>query len=67
MEFKQVDYVSPQLRVGIDSFIERMDMCSRDRELFYDIIGFAYTEGKIRGKEEILLGEEIKTEKETNG
>jgi hypothetical protein len=37
-----------------------MDMTQRDRELFYDIVGFAFDEGKIRGKEEVLLGEETK-------
>jgi len=36
-------------------------MTQRDRELFYDIVGFAYDEGKIQGKEDILLGEETKT------
>jgi hypothetical protein len=62
MENPNIDYVSPTLKFAIDSFIERMDMDRRDCEIFYDIIGFAYHEGKIRGKEEILLGEETKTE-----
>ena len=29
-------------------------MTQRDRELFYDIIGFAFDEGKIAGKEKFL-------------
>jgi hypothetical protein len=60
MEFKSLDYVSPQLNVAINAYVDRMDMNNRDRELLYDIIGFAYDEGKIRGKEEIILGEETK-------
>jgi hypothetical protein len=65
MENSNIDYVSPQLKFAIDAFKERMDMNRRDREIFYDIVHFAYTEGKIRGKEEIVLGEETKIE--TNG
>ena len=60
MELRNLDYVSPQLNVAINAYVDRMDMTGRDRELFYDIIGFAYDEGKIRGKEEIILGEETK-------
>lgn len=66
MSFRNLDYVSPSLNTAISAYIERMDMTQRDRELFYDIVGFAFDEGKIRGKEEILsLGEE--TNKQTYG
>jgi hypothetical protein len=46
--------MSSNLNRGMQLFIERMDMTQRDRELFYDLIGFAYQEGKIAGKEEII-------------
>jgi len=62
--FRNLPYVSHTLQTSIDGFIERMDMTQRDRELFYDIVGFAFDEGKIRGKEQVLngtnLGEETK-------
>ena len=52
----------------MNNFIDRIDcMYGRDRELFYDLIGFAFDEGRIKGKEEILLGETYKKEKENNG
>lgn len=60
MSFRNLDYVSPSLNTAISAFIDRMDMTQRDRELFYDIVGFAFDEGKIQGKEDILLGEETK-------
>jgi hypothetical protein len=60
MSFRNLDYVSPSLNIAISAFIDRMDMTQRDRELFYDIVGFAFDEGKIQGKEDILLGEETK-------
>jgi hypothetical protein len=60
MSFRNLDYVSPSLNTAVSAYIERMDMTQRDRELFYDIVGFAFDEGKIQGKEEILLGEETK-------
>ena len=60
MSFRNLDYVSPSLNTAVSAYIERMDMSQRDRELFYDIVGFAFDEGKIQGKEEILLGEETK-------
>ena len=66
MAFKQLSHMSPQLQNIVDSFIERMDMDSRDRDFFYDIIGFAYNEGKIKGKEEIIYGEET-NQNEENG
>jgi hypothetical protein len=46
--------LSPSLNKGLQLFIERLDMTQRDRELFYDIIGFTFDEGKITGKEEYL-------------
>jgi hypothetical protein len=61
MSFRYLNEVSPSLNTAIDAFVHRMDMNQRDRELFYDIVGFAYDEGKIQGKEDILLGEETKT------
>lgn len=57
MEFRYLEELSPQLNTAVGAFIDRMDMTGRDRELFYDIIGFAFDEGKIKGKEEILLEE----------
>jgi hypothetical protein len=60
MSFRNLDYVSPSLNIAISAYVDRMDMTQRDRELFYDIVGFAFDEGKIRGKEEVLLGEETK-------
>lgn len=60
MQFKKLEDISDPLNQAIQSFIERMDMTGRDREIFYDILGFVYDEGKIKGKEEILLDEEIK-------
>lgn len=52
--FKNLPELSPSLNKGIQLFIERLDMTQRDRELFYDIIGFAFDEGKIAGKEKFL-------------
>ena len=52
--FKTYHEMSSNLNRGMQLFIERMDMTQRDRELFYDLIGFAYQEGKIAGKEEII-------------
>jgi hypothetical protein len=46
--------LSPSLNKGLQLFIERLDMTQRDRELFYDIIGFTFDEGRIRGKEDYL-------------
>jgi hypothetical protein len=52
--FKHFDDLSPALNKGLQLFIERIDMTQRDRELFYDIIGFTFDEGKIQGKEDYL-------------
>lgn len=54
MSFKTLDELSPSLNKGIQFFAERLDMTQRDRELFYDILGFTFDEGKISGKEEYL-------------
>lgn len=54
MSFKYMNELSPSLNKGLQLFIERLDMTQRDRELFYDIIGFTFDEGKITGKEEYL-------------
>ena len=54
MSFKTLDELSPSLNKGIQFFIDRLDMTQRDRELFYDILGFTFDEGKISGKEEFL-------------
>ena len=67
--FKHFDELSPSLNKGIQLFIDRMDMTQRDRELFYDIIGFSFDEGTIRGKEDYLKDETKKSEnkKEDDG
>ena len=52
--FKHFKELSPSLNKAIQFFTERMDMTQRDREIFYDIIGFAFDEGKIAGKEAFL-------------
>jgi len=54
MEFRELTELSPQLNTAINHFIDRLDMTGRDRELFYDIVGFAFDEGKLAGKEIIL-------------
>lgn len=54
MSFKTLNELSPSLNKGIQFFTERLDMTQRDRELFYDILGFTFDEGKISGKEEYL-------------
>ena len=60
--FKNFEELSPALNKGIQLYAERMDMTQRDRELFYDIIGFAFDEGKIKGKEQYLQ-DELKSHK----
>jgi hypothetical protein len=64
--FKHFKELSPSLNKGIQLFTERMDMTQRDRELFYDIIGFAFDEGKISGKEDFLkdMTESLKENKQ---
>jgi hypothetical protein len=62
--FKSLEELSPALNKGIQLYIERLDMTQRDRELFYDIIGFTFDEGKIRGKEDYL--KEINETDESN-
>lgn len=52
--FKNLDELSPTLNKGIQLYIDRLDMDSRNRELFYDIIKFSYHEGYIKGKEDYL-------------
>lgn len=54
MSFRKLDYLSESLQVAIDSYIDRIDANQRDRELLYDIISFAFNEGKIQGKEEMI-------------
>jgi hypothetical protein len=56
--------ISPSLNKGLQLFIERLDMTQRDRELFYDIIGFAFDEGRIQGKEDYLNEIHDKTNEE---
>jgi hypothetical protein len=60
MEFRNLEHLSPQLNIAIESFKERLDMNRRDVELFYEIINFSYLEGKIKGSEIIINGEETK-------
>jgi hypothetical protein len=61
MSFRNLEFVSPSLNKAIQAYIDRIDATQRDRELLYDIVGFAFDEGRIQGKEEILtLGEETK-------
>ena len=52
--FKHFDELSPSLNKAVQFYTERLDMTQRDRELFYDIIGFAFDEGTIRVKEDYL-------------
>lgn len=54
--FKYQNHLSKNLNFGLDMIIDRLDMNQRDREIFYDIINFAFHEGRIAGKEEILEG-----------
>ena len=68
MSFRELEELSPTFNKSMNNFIDRIDcMHGRDSELFYDLIGFAFDEGRIKGKEEILLGETHKKEKENNG
>jgi hypothetical protein len=56
MEFKEMKELSPKFNELMNNFIDRVDcFTGRDRELFYDLIGFAFDEGKIKGKEEVLI------------
>lgn len=56
MEFKEMKELSPTFNKLMNNFIDRVDaFTGRDRELFYDLIGFAFDEGKIKGKEEVLV------------
>ncbi len=64
MSFKYMNEISPSLNKGLQLFIERLDMTQRDRELFYDIIGFAFDEGRIQGKEDYLNEIHDKTNEE---
>ena len=52
--FKHFEELSPSLNKGIQLYIDRLDMDSRNRELFYDIIKFSYNEGYIKGNEDYL-------------
>lgn len=45
---------SEQLNQLMMVFIDRLDMSSRDRELLEDLAMFAYQEGTIAGKEQLL-------------
>jgi hypothetical protein len=57
MEFRNLEHLSPQLNIAIESFKDRLDMTQRDGELFYEIINFTYLEGKIKGTENIIADE----------
>ncbi len=57
--FKYQNHLSINLNRGLDILIDRLDMNQRDREIFYDIVNFAFQEGRIAGKEEIL--DEVKS------
>lgn len=65
--FKHFDELSPSLNKAVQFYIERLDMTQRDRELFYDIIGFAFDEGTIRGKEDYLKDEQKQNEISQDG
>lgn len=58
--FKHFEEFSPTLNKGIILFMERLDMDKRNRELFCDLLGFVYDEGKIAGKEEFLKDQQLK-------
>ena len=65
--FKHFDELSPSLNKAVQFYTERLDMTQRDRELFYDIIGFAFDEGTIRGKEDYLKDEQKQKEISQDG
>jgi hypothetical protein len=65
--FKHFDELSPSLNNAVQFYTERLDMNQRDRELFYDIIGFAFDEGTIRGKEDYLKDEQKQKEISQDG
>jgi hypothetical protein len=65
--FKHFDELSPSLNKAVQFYTERLDMTQRDRELFYDIIGFAFDEGTIRGKEDYLKDEQKQNEISQDG
>jgi len=65
--FKHFDELSPSLNKAVQFYTERLDMTQRDRELFYDIIGFAFDEGTIRGKEDYLKDEQKQKEINQDG
>ena len=65
--FKHFDELSPSLNKAVQYYTERLDMTQRDRELFYDIIGFAFDEGTIRGKEDYLKDEQKQNEISQDG
>jgi hypothetical protein len=60
MNFKHFEEFSPALNKGIQLYIERLDLDGRNRELFYDLLSFAYSEGKIAGIEELVKNTEDK-------
>jgi hypothetical protein len=57
MTFKNFEHnpaLSKNLNELMLTFIDRVDMSARDREIFEDLVMFAFQEGKIEGKTEYL-------------
>lgn len=63
MSFRNLEFVSPALNKAIQAYVERIDATQRDRELLYDIVGFAFDEGRIQGKEELINEKPINEDK----
>jgi hypothetical protein len=51
----KLENLSSNLKRAVLAFPDRVGMSEQDRKIFFDIVGFAFNEGKISGKEELLL------------
>jgi hypothetical protein len=58
----KLEHLSSNLKRAVLAFPERVGMSEEDRRIFFNIVGFAFNEGKILGKEEYLL--DVKNENE---
>jgi hypothetical protein len=67
MTFKNFEHnpsLSKNLNELMMTFIHRVDMTARDREIFEDLVMFTFQEGRIEGKLE-YLNEQTNTDAET--